>query len=404
MIVPATDFTFAAYQGGEYGEHVTICGDVRDALRLLPDECVQCVVTSPPYWGLRDYGVKGQIGLESTPEEHVATMVKVFREVRRVLRNDGTLWLNLGDSYASGKGSCFNPGGGDNSLEGHAKLKERGVYKLDRGNKSDIEKSGLKPKDLVGIPWMVAFALRADGWWLRMDNIWVKPNPMPESVTDRTTKAHEYMFHLSKSARYYYDAIAIREPKSELTLQRLKNKETGLPGKKNLERTGKPFLGKHRIEESGRNKRSVWTVPTAPFSKAHFATFPPKLIQPCILAGSSNRACEHCGAPWIRVTETRDHANSLGKSWNDGTSRLQIGQRGCPSGDKAAVVVTIGWQPTCKCDSEGSSSSIILDPFGGSGTTAVVANHYGRRSITIELNEEYAAMRDDDMAQEVLKL
>ena len=185
-------------------------GDCLELLRTLPDASAHCCVTSPPYWGLRDYGVDGQLGLEKTPEEYVAKMVEVFREVRRVLVDDGTLWLNLGDSYASGKGTCFNPGGGSSSFS--VNTKANNVHPLDRGNKSTLAKSGLKPKDLVGTPWRVAFALQADGWYLRQDIIWHKPNPMPESVTDRCTKAHEYIFLLSKNGRYYFDQESILEP------------------------------------------------------------------------------------------------------------------------------------------------------------------------------------------------
>jgi DNA modification methylase len=195
-------------------------GDVVEQLRTLPDCSVQCVCTSPPYWGLRDYGVEGQIGLEKTPEGYTQKMVDVFREVRRVLRDDGTLWLNLGDSYASGKGTCYNPGGGEESLG--QERKAEGCHPLDRGNKSTLSESGLKPKDLVGIPWRVAFALQSDGWYLRSDIIWSKPNPMPESVTDRPTKAHEYVFLLSKKAKYYYDADAVREPLQECSIERAK--------------------------------------------------------------------------------------------------------------------------------------------------------------------------------------
>ncbi len=309
------------------------------------------------------------------------------------MRNDATLWLNLGDSYMNGtSGSRDINRWPKQSRNDHVPTKPR-------------PQGLLKTKDLVGMPWRVAFALQADGWWLRMDNIWHKKNPMPESVTDRPTKSHEYMFLFSKSAQYYYDADAIREKTGN------EADSEGYGGKSFHNHDNDLTQGQSQKKEmsrvthpNGRNKRSVWTIATAPFSKSHFATFPPKLIQPCILAGSNNRACENCGAPWKRITEIKDRANSLGKSWNDDKNRLQKGQRGCPPANKAPIIKTIGWQPTCKCDSEGSSSSIILDPFGGSGTTAMVAKHYGRRSIMIELNEEYAAMRDDEMAQEVLKL
>lgn len=251
-----------------------ICGDCLAVLKTLPDESVNCCITSPPYWGLRDYGVNGQLGLEKTPEEYVAKMVEVFREVRRVLKNDGTLWLNLGDSYAgSGRGQTAN---------GCADPK---VTKT-QGMKLNIPElpTGLKPKDLVGIPWLVAFALRADGWYLRQDIIWAKPNPMPESVTDRCTKSHEYVFLLTKSAKYYYDAEAIREQIKEsnsgrcAAIARTAQGPCGGENKHNIET-------REYAEIKGANRRSVWTVTTKPFKEAHFATFPPALIEPMVLAG-----------------------------------------------------------------------------------------------------------------------
>ena len=244
---------------------IILSGNALSALTGLADRSINCCVTSPPYWGLRDYGVPGQLGLEKTPEEYTARMVEIFREVRRVLRDDGTLWLNLGDSYngSGGAGGDYNKGG----------LKE-GQPKYGR-KFTDI----LKPKDLVGIPWRVAFALQADGWYLRQDIIWHKPNPMPESVTDRCTKAHEYVFLLSKSARYYYDADAIKEPSVEPPREREKN---------NGESAVETKMRGHDCNcgnDGTRNKRSVWTVATHPYPEAHFATFPPELIKPCIKAG-----------------------------------------------------------------------------------------------------------------------
>ena len=228
-------------------------GDVLKVLKTFPDESIHCCVTSPPYWGLRDYGVEGQLGLEPTPEEYVSKMVEVFREVKRVLRKDGTLWLNLGDSYVTSHGV---------------------------GN-------GRKPKDLVGIPWMVAFALRADGWYLRQDIIWHKPNAMPESVTDRCTKAHEYIFLLTKKQKYFYDAEAIKEKQSG----EIKTRRFSSDGGAKARAMGKHISGGNEgtgakwTDTGSRNKRSVWTVATKPFKEAHFATYPPDLIEPCILAG-----------------------------------------------------------------------------------------------------------------------
>jgi len=260
-------------------------GDCRKVLAELPAESIQCVVTSPPYWGLRDYGTDGQLGLEQTPDEYVANMVEVFHAVRRVLRKDGTVWLNLGDSYAgSGKGQM-----GD----------------------------GIKPKDLVGIPWRVAFALQADGWYLRSDIIWSKPNPMPESVTDRPTKAHEYIFLLTKSPHYYYDADAIREPAHDWGGRDRSNNKThsGLTGLS-------PHSGLTRASsgEEGRNKRSVWEITTQSYPEAHFATFPEALVKPCILAGTKEQDTvldPFAGSGTVMQVAQEFGRNSIGVELND---------------------------------------------------------------------------------------
>lgn len=260
-------------------------GDCRETMRRWAADGLkaQTCVTSPPYFGLRDYGVDGQIGLEQTPDEYVSAMVEVFRCVRDVLADDGTLWLNIGDSYAANGRSGLNTGWADRAKE-YAGGGHRAEPSRHRGEKRVPD--GLKQKDLIGIPWMLAFALRADGWFLRQDIIWHKPNPMPESVRDRCTKAHEYVFLLSKSERYYFDGEAIMEPVAASTVERLSQptlqQQEGscrVPGKTNgnmktVGRTDK------------RNRRSVWTVATQPYKGAHFATFPPALIEPCILAGS----------------------------------------------------------------------------------------------------------------------
>ena len=253
-------------------------GDCVESLRSLPDGCVQTCITSPPYYGLRDYGHEGQIGLEESPQEYVARLVEVFREVRRVLRDDGTLWLNLGDSYVgsanSGSVNTDRVGAGDPVR----------VVGLPPKRSEDA-----KPKDLLGIPWMVAFALRDDGWFLRSEIIWAKPNPMPESVTDRPTKAHEQVFLLAKSARYFYDADAVREEHVSADHHaRYANRYTRDSGKPaNGDRgDGGATIG-IAPDSAGRNKRTVWTVATQPFSGAHFAVFPPKLIEPMVLAGSA---------------------------------------------------------------------------------------------------------------------
>jgi len=247
-------------------------GDCRETMRRWAAEGVkaQMCVTSPPYFGLRDYGHEGQIGLEQTPEEYIAAMVEVFRCVRDVLADDGTLWLNIGDSYASG---------GRKTRDSDDKLAQRGM------DTRPADPHGIKPKDLIGIPWMLAFALRADGWYLRQDIIWHKPNPMPESVRDRCTKAHEYMFLLSKSERYYFDSEAMKEPAvSEKPAGNKTHKYVGTGDPKNATKEGLVKLAGVKWET--RNRRSVWTAATRPYKGAHFATFPPALIEPCILAGS----------------------------------------------------------------------------------------------------------------------
>lgn len=250
-------------------------GDCREVLRGLEESSVHCVVTSPPYWGLRDYGADGQLGLEETPADHVANMVEVFREVRRVLREDGTLWLNYGDGYA-------------NSSSDATKTFRNPEFNKNRPSRAATKTPpraippGLKPKDLCGIPWRVAFALQEDGWWLRQDIIWHKPNPMPESCTDRCTKAHEYIFLLAKSPRYYYNAEAIKEAAAKAGVIPGGGKKTDA-GRNDGDRDGRSMCTEP--VRATRNRRSVWTIATAPYPGAHFATFPPDLVRPCIMAG-----------------------------------------------------------------------------------------------------------------------
>lgn len=274
-----------------------------DARRLpVADASVHCVVTSPPYWGLRDYGHEGQIGLEATPEEYVAAMVDVFRDVRRVLRDDGVLWLNLGDSYVTApQGPALGPSGLTGSIAPHAEARLANAIRKRQG-----PPPGMKPKDLAGIPWMVAFALRADGWWLRSDVIWAKPSPMPESVTDRPTKAHEYVFLLTKSASYFYDQDAIREPMTDV--RTTKKGRSAFRGQATLAPRGADGMddAARYYPEGGRNARDVWEIAPKPYSGAHFAVMPEGLAERCILAGTSaHGCCEVCGAPWVRdVTRT----------------------------------------------------------------------------------------------------
>jgi DNA modification methylase len=325
-------------ENGRDDMNKTIFGDCRESLRQLAayGVRVQTCVTSPPYYGLRDYGVDGQLGLEQTPDEYIANMVEVFRCVRDVLADDGTLWLNIGDSYSSMQrsGKKESPGVGAKQEMPPIRTKIKwgkggGTnfwWRIPTDNYGDI-----KPKDMIGIPWMLAFALRADGWYLRQDIIWHKPNPMPESVRDRCTKAHEYIFLLSKSERYFFDSEAMREPCSEDMQRRAAKGHTRGQGKIDASRNDAATVRPTVITADSRNRRSVWTVATRPYKGAHFATFPPALIEPCILAGSR-------------------------------------------PGD------------------------IVLDPFMGSGTTAAVAIQHGRQYIGCELNSDYAPLIDARVA------
>lgn len=345
----------------ELGEDANLyVGDVLESLRSMPSGIVQTCVTSPPYWGLRDYGVSGQLGLEETPQEYVDKMVLVFREVRRVLRDDGTLWLNIGDSYASG---------GCGTSERYRKM---------RGDKTATAQNlppkfapeGMKPKDLVGIPWMLAFALRADGWYLRQEIIWNKPNPMPESVTDRCTKSHESIFLLTKSKDYFYDNVAIAEQASD---------------------------DANRDVVTTRNKRSVWTITPRGYKGAHFATFPPELPELCIRAGTSEKGCcSACGAPLKRIVDKKRTATRPGTDTKtDGVAEEAKGNRDPER--HVTKSVTVGWETTCRCISS-PVPCVVMDPFVGSGTTMAVAHALGRLSIGCELNEKYVPLIEDRLA------
>jgi DNA modification methylase len=365
-------------------------GDCRAVLAELPADSVDCVVTSPPYWGLRDYGEPGQLGLEPTPEEYVANMVGVFREVGRILRPSGTVWLNLGDSYSgSWAGHSMRPEGGSQRPGGP------GFQPLDaRVPARQPNVHGLKPKDLVGIPWRVAFALQADGWYLRSDIIWSKPNPMPESVTDRPTKAHEYIFLLSKSARYYFDAEAVREASGDSREQWLRPRYIG--AKHNVPNDQRGDTGRVVEYEAGRNIRSVWQIATRPYAGAHFAVFPPEIPERCIKAGSSERGvCPNCGAPWERMVEkTVEFTSGSGRSGRNPDGKNGSDYQQATSGTydiRLGPVVqneTTGWKSSCSHASE-PVPAVVLDPFGGSGTTGMVANRLSRRAILVDLSTDY---------------
>jgi len=430
-------------------------GDVRKKLQELDAGSIQCVVTSPPYYNLRDYGTgewiggnldcdhlsglrfsdktklrdiekdgfneenagKGtpykevcgkcgakrkdeQIGLEKTPQEYVQSLVETFREVRRVLRDDGTVWLNLGDSYAQSGGS-----GSGEYQKNHTQFGK--VINSGTAQNPRSAPPGLKPKDLIGIPWRVAFALQDDGWYLRSDIIWDKKNPMPESVTDRPTRAHEYIFLLSKNKNYYYDYDAIKEPQEKSSLIRAlsnnhvdQRKDAGKIIYKISGESQEKYFNKYKDDIlSGnpplRNKRTVWNVAVQPYKGAHFAVFPANLILPCILAGSSHKACEICGSPWERVLERKD-VERVKRTDNVNVKGLE---RCPPCPDNYQTTKTTGWQPTCSCDNKGEGRSVVLDPFAGSGTTLFVSEENNRDSVGIELNPEYIKLIDKRMSE-----
>ena len=370
-----------------------LTGSALSWLETLPSKSVHTCITSPPYWGLRTYGEDtGMIGLEPTFAEHLAKLMEVFAEVERVLRDDGTLWLNYGDAYTSGgrKDSPPDSLGGPFS-EARASKERRAMP------------PGLKPKDLMMMPARVAIAMQDAGWYLRSEIVWHKKNPMPESVTDRPTCTHEKMFLLSKSPRYFYDADAVRVPQSQSTLDRFGGdraprkasvKEGGSARKTNEFDKATP----DSILPNGANLRNVWSIATHAYSDAHFATFPPKLIEPCIKAGTSERGvCGECGAPWVRsVTSRKEKSDrkptgkALTSPRTDGSSWNENGGRGFMPVETA----TTGWTPSCTCDAEVVPAT-VLDPFGGSGTVGLVADRMRRNSVLIDINKDYAAMAHD---------
>lgn len=389
--------TGSALVTGDVPRNKLLQGDVLEQLRTLPDKCIHMCVTSPPYWALRDYGIEGQLGLEKTPEEYINKMVEIFHEVKRVLRDDGTLWLNIGDSYfASSTGNTSSK----STLQGGLK------NQIESGKRPSKQQTvNCKPKDLVGIPWMLAFALRADGWYLRSDIIWHKPNPMPESVTDRPTKAHEYIFLLTKSKHYFYDAEAIKEPSIDGTSRKDENP---------LERKRFPTSTVNGVRDRNKvfpmaNKRTVWSITTQPFPEAHFATFPEELPFICIKAGTSEHGCcAQCSAPYERVLEKAGTVRF--KNGHQNKAKVIIEQqRGLTSlntsmhtTNSMPVYATTGWQPTCTCETRNSqlANPLVLDPFSGAGTTAVVAKGLGRDYLGIELNPAYITIADNRLRKE----
>ena len=423
-----------------------LVGNALEVLKTLPDGLVQTVATSPPYWSLRDYDSpmtiwggkegcnhkwgknlkihqggkngssavmegrdqsarnavrdrkagqfcrscgawKGALGLEPTPELYVEHIVEIFREIKRVLRKDGTVWLNLGDCYAGsgGMGSFIS------------RKQKKGLKVMDNYHRSKTIE-GVKPKDLVGIPWRVAFGLQADGWYLRRDIIWFKPNVMPESVTDRPTSSHEYIFLLSLEPDYYYDSEAIKEPC--ITPMTDKSSHTlGAIGGKMAQLGSDRLKGKDWIKSPTRNKRSVWIITTRPYSKSHFATFPEDLIIPCIKAGSSEKGCcPKCGAPYRRVMErpnmarrpTRKNAKQDGKRIHSGFDGYpQSAGQDYQNWRNEHPNKTVGWRPSCTCNVGEPVPCTILDPFAGSGTSLMVARKLGRSSIGIDIQAQY---------------
>lgn len=412
-------------------------GDCIEGLKNIPDKSVDCCVTSPPYFGLRDYGTTEQIGLEETPELFIEKLTEVFTEVKRILKKEGTLWLNLGDSYWGGKGQSATQSPEEavkRNKEGlaitseHQQLGGKGYTRP-----TDKKHLSIKPKDLVGIPWMVAFALRSSGWYLRQDIIWHKPNPMPESVTDRCTKSHEYIFLMSKSKQYYYDADAIKTPiledKGPQTFGGKKARESQMNGgdprnghrsdkNSQLGKVWKPKGYEHRgtgdqkltghsgnfdsdgnlIGDGMANKKSVWTVTTKPFSEAHFATFPQDLIVDCIKAGCPEFVCNKCGRARERIVENeyKIHENWYGDKSKE--SKHSRGKAGNSYKEKIGIN-QVGFTD-CGCNA-GFSPGIVLDPFMGAGTTALVSRKLNRNFIGFELNPEYIKIAEKRLQNEL---
>lgn len=416
-------------------------GGALELLRKMPKGSVQCVITSPPYWALRDYGIKGQLGLEKTPEEYVARQVEVFHEVRRVLRADGTCWLNIGDSYIGDGGSGRQGTSGVlatrrptqkdlgvkrkrlSTPDPHGFTHRKEALRADEGGRVNVP--GLKVKDKALIPERLAIALQADGWYVRQRIVWHKPNVQPESALDRPTTAHDDIYLLAKSEIYFYDAIAIQEPTTGNSHSRgngvnpkaiypVSSWATG-PGKHPLEhntearhpksrRQNESFSAAVREPVAFRNKRSVWTIPTEAYPESHFATFPQDLVEPCLLAGTSQKGCcASCGAPWWPVLRRTEHRGRKLTGGKQGAAPEESGSRLAERMASAReqlghwvpnpfpAVERVGWRSGCDCKAP-TTSCLVLDPFCGSGTVGVVALRHGRRFLGLELNGAYCEM------------
>lgn len=357
----------------------------------IADKKAQMACTSPPYYGLRDYQISGQLGLEPTLQEYIDNTVLWCREVRRVLRDDGTFWLNLGDSYngSGGPGSQY-----DSKATGGYKGEFK---KYDNPNKKQI---GFKPKDLMMVPHRVAIALQDDGWYVRSDIVWHKPNPMPESVQDRPTKSHEYIFLLAKQKKYFYDADAVREPQKELG--RVQHHGGGIRKDAGRHEDRRDHNNRASLYNPlGRNKHSVWTITTKPYPGAHFATFPPEIPETCIKAGTSEKGvCPVCGAQWVRETDVNYTLMQKTNNPRNVSADGKTGYSEMPRMDKH--IKTIGWKPTCN-HNEKPVPALVLDPFCGSGTTVAVANALGRKGIGIDLSWDYLQLAKERTGQKALE-
>ena len=385
-----------------------LTGDCRELLRALPAESVHCVVTSPPYFGLRDYEVAGQVGQEATLAGYIGALVASFAEIRRVLRRDGSVWLNLGDSYAGNWGASaqrttpsHDPSWSGGGIRSRPK-KPRGM--------AAVRDLGIKPKERMLVPARVALALQADGWWVRDDIVWAKPNPLPESVTDRCTASHEAVFHLTRQQRYYFDRFAVLEQPADSTVARLKQDVAAQRGSDRAHAGGKANGPMNAVGSlAGANRRNVWTIAAEPSREPHFATMPSALAELCILAGTSaGGACPHCLAPLRRVVADRgpDRAAQQRSGGDaEGTYRGQSTKDHAAAGVQDASAVkrrilkgmrqrdTVGWEPSCTHKAAlHPVPCTVLDPFAGIGTTGLVADRLQRNAVLIELSPKYAAI------------